>query len=1051
MASNSAKDKKSSRGPSPEEIINGFQTLRAEQRALSGKLSEFELDLNEHRMVIETLKNVNEDRKCFRLVGGVLTERKVKDVLPVLITNQERLKEFIEKLNEQIAKKGQEINEYREKHNIRFRGLDSFSNLLGTVYRKGDILFTPDGNSVISTVGNKITVFDLKNNKSTTLPVESRFNYNALDLSPNGCTLLAVNEEGDAQLISLISQTVVHKYRFKRKVRAVKFSPDGKHFAVCKENNVFVFKAPGPFSGEYNAFVMERVFHGAYDETTCLDWSTDSKILAVGSKDMATKLYPLDKYGWTNFRIYSLGNHTDGIVGCFFEENSYDITTVSRNGQTCVWECTIDPKDLVPLNEAPPKKKKKVTSDSEEDDIDVTKSGERTEEELTAALSSVTVSDDAPQAKEVNKLFYKRIARHYLGDEARKDNKDAVLTAAAYHRQTKILVTGFSTGAFFIHELPEVNLIHSLSISDQKISSISINSTGDWIALGCSGLGQLLVWEWQSETYVMKQQGHSNNMCCVSYSADGQIIATGGEDGKVKLWNVYSGFCFVTFSEHSNTVSSLCFSGNKKFVVSASLDGTVRAYDVLRYRNFKTFTSTRPVQFSCVAVDSSGEFVAAGGQDIFEIYLWSVKTGRLLEILAGHEGPVSSVTFSPTMTSTVLASVSWDKTLRVWDAIEKGSAHETIELTADGVCVVFKPDGQDVAVATLDGQIVVFNVKTSLQVSAIEGRHDLGSGRSDTDLITAKKSLQAKCFTSLCYSADGDCLLAGGQSKNVCIYNVKESLLLKKFEITQNRSLDAVDDFINRRKMTEFGNVALVEEREENEGGNVAIKLPGVKKGDMASRAFKPEVRVFSLQFSPTGQQWAAATTEGLLIYSLCSGLVFDPWDLQIGITPAAVRDAIQEGDFTNALTMSMKLNEASLIQEVIESIPVKDVELIISDLGEQYVKRLLIIIASCLDSSRHLEYYLCWAQHLLTMHGPKINAQKNMPALLALEKSLVRKYDQLSKICDYNKYTMQYVTSLGEVFSKKSKVDKVEVDSEDEDDVLEEEAVSENEDINSG
>ncbi|XP_018569434.1 prefoldin subunit 2 [Anoplophora glabripennis] len=126
MASNSGKqDKKSSKGPSPEDILNGFQTLRAEQRALSGKLSEFELDLNEHRMVIETLKNVNEDRKCFRLVGGVLTERKVKDVLPVLITNQEKLKEIIEKLNEQIGKKGQEINEYREKHNIRFRGLDN--------------------------------------------------------------------------------------------------------------------------------------------------------------------------------------------------------------------------------------------------------------------------------------------------------------------------------------------------------------------------------------------------------------------------------------------------------------------------------------------------------------------------------------------------------------------------------------------------------------------------------------------------------------------------------------------------------------------------------------------------------------------------------------------------------------------------------------------------------------------------------------------------------------------------------------------------------------
>lgn len=51
--------------------------------------------------------------------------------------------------------------------------------------------------------------------------------------------------------------------------------------------------------------------------------------------------------------------------------------------------------------------------------------------------------------------------------------------------------------------------------------------------------------------------------------------------------------------------------------------------------------------------------------------------------------------------------------------------------------------------------------------------------------------------------------------------------------------------------MTEFGNRALIEHRE---GGNVSLRLPGVKSGDMASRRVKPEVRVLCLQFSPTGR-----------------------------------------------------------------------------------------------------------------------------------------------------------------------------------------------------
>lgn len=71
---------------------------------------------------------------------------------------------------------------------------------------------------------------------------------------------------------------------------------------------------------------------------------------------------------------------------------------------------------------------------------------------------------------------------------------------------------GYSCGAFFIHELPDVNLIHSLSISDQEISAISLNNTGDWIALGCGGLGQLLVWEWQSKHYFLFIQIHKKTI-----------------------------------------------------------------------------------------------------------------------------------------------------------------------------------------------------------------------------------------------------------------------------------------------------------------------------------------------------------------------------------------------------------------------------------------------------------------------------------------------------------------------------------------------------------
>lgn len=73
-------------------------------------------------------------------------------------------------------------------------------------------------------------------NTAKTLSLESRFNYTAIDISPNGCLMVAVNERGEAQMISMISHTVIHTYKFSSAALCVKFSPDGKYFAAAKEN-----------------------------------------------------------------------------------------------------------------------------------------------------------------------------------------------------------------------------------------------------------------------------------------------------------------------------------------------------------------------------------------------------------------------------------------------------------------------------------------------------------------------------------------------------------------------------------------------------------------------------------------------------------------------------------------------------------------------------------------------------------------------------------------------------------------------------------------------
>ena len=86
------------------------------------KMSELEAEVSEHAIVIDTLKKVDPARKCFRMVGGILSERTVNEVLPALEQNKGQIQDVIDKLKTQLGERGQELNKFREEHNIQIRG-----------------------------------------------------------------------------------------------------------------------------------------------------------------------------------------------------------------------------------------------------------------------------------------------------------------------------------------------------------------------------------------------------------------------------------------------------------------------------------------------------------------------------------------------------------------------------------------------------------------------------------------------------------------------------------------------------------------------------------------------------------------------------------------------------------------------------------------------------------------------------------------------------------------------------------------------------------------
>ena len=518
----------------------------------------------------------------------------------------------------------------------------------------------------------------------------------------------------------------------------------------------------------------------------------------------------------------------------------------------------------------------------------------------------------------------------------------------------------------------------------------------------------------QAGSYVLKQQGHFfAEVHCLAYSPGGSVIATGGGDNKVKLWSPASGYCFVTFSEHTGPVMDIAFVPHGRAFVSASLDGTVRAYDLIRYRNFQTLVSPTPAQFVCVAVEGSGEIICAGSRDTLLIYVWNLQTAQLLEVLSGHEAPVSCLAFGAGSggVGAFLASGSWDKTVRIWDFVSSSAAIDVLQHDSDVLAIAFQSDGALLASATLDGGISLWDAKEAEQVGAIDGRADVAGGRSLLSKVTAKNSSSGKCFRSLAFSADGTCLLAGGGSKFVCLYDVGEKLLLRKYVLSNNAALDGVRMHLNSAHQTEAGPVEDLVLDEDSDDPSAPPRPPR-ELGRRSERVTRLAARCACVRFSPDSRSWAAASTEGLLIYALDEDVRFDPSDLELTTTPASVSAAVRDEEYARALPMSLCLNEPALIRAVWCAVPPAQLPLVAQTLPAPYLERFMRFLAAELESTRHFHLLLLWVQQLLLSHGQRIRDEPSRfeVSLRALAKGTRLRADELIQMCNSNTFSLTFL-----------------------------------------
>jgi WD40 repeat protein/transcriptional regulator with XRE-family HTH domain len=232
----------------------------------------------------------------------------------------------------------------------------------------------------------------------------------------------------------------------------------------------------------------------------------------------------------------------------------------------------------------------------------------------------------------------------------------------------------------------------------------------------------------------------------LSFSPDGQALATNGQDGSILVWQVKSG-SLNQWSGHDAPVWSVQFHPTGQMLASGSHDQTVRLWNAQTYQCLQVLRGHQD-GIRAIAFDTNGQQLASGSSDQ-TIRLWDLQSGECIRVLRGHTGGVFTLAFTP---DGQLLSGSFDRSVRLWD-LQSGECIRVLRGHTGGVwSIALSPNGQTLASGSGDCTVRLWNLQTG---NCLKVLHE-----------------HTSWVTSVIFSADGQFLLGGSDNRQIKLWEV---------------------------------------------------------------------------------------------------------------------------------------------------------------------------------------------------------------------------------------------------------------------------------------